>query len=326
MPAADLVLGLDGGGTKTLVAVADRGGAVRLVRRGPTVDPFAVPDWAAVLATVLEPVAALAGGLRGAVLALPCHGEVDAVSERQRAEAARLLPGPHDVVNDVQAGFDGAFAGRPGVLVLAGTGSMAWAGDGARETRVGGWGEAFGDEGSAHWIGREALGEATRALDGRGAALPFARALLDGLGLGADDLVGWCLGGGGRRAAIARVARTVDALAEAGDGVADALLCCAGTHLADHAAAAAARLDLPHPFAWSYAGGVFRSRTVLGHVARKLGRAPEAPRLPPVGGALLRAARLAGWAADGAWVDRLAASLAPAQSPDTHAFATGEFA
>ncbi len=310
--APDLVLGLDGGGTKTVLAVADRGGALRRFSIGPTLDPFAQPRWPDLLAGMIEPLGTVSQ-VGGAALGLPCHGEVLDLSRRQAETAARLLPRPHEVVNDVQTGFDGALAGRPGVLLLAGTGSMAWAGDGVREIRVGGWGEAFGDEGSAHWIGREALGTATRSLDGRGYALPFAQALLAGLGLRADELVGWCLGQAGRRTAIAGVARVVDALAEAGDGVATALLSRAARHLADHADAAATRLGLPRGFTWSYAGGVFRSATVLRRTAEALGRPPAPPRLPPVGGALLRAARLAGWTADDGWIDRLAGALAAAE-------------
>ena len=58
-------------------------------------------------------------------------------------------------------------------------------------------------------------------------------------------------------------------------------------------------------------GGVFRDRQiVLRRVAEKLRQAPNPPRLPPVGGAILRAARRAGWVIDEVWLDRLAASLA----------------
>ena len=77
-------------------------------------------------------------------------------------------------MNDVEAAFVGAFAGRPGVLLLAGTGSMAWGSDGTRQVRTGGWGEGFGDEGSAYWIGRRALGLASQALDG-GTPTPTSR-------------------------------------------------------------------------------------------------------------------------------------------------------
>ncbi len=53
-----------------------------------------------------------------------------AVSDAQREAARRLFDVAVDVLNDVHVAFEGALAGRAGVLSLAGTGSMAWAGDG----------------------------------------------------------------------------------------------------------------------------------------------------------------------------------------------------
>jgi len=171
----DLVLGLDSGGTKTMLDLADRNGVVQTVRRGPTLDPFADRGWPDDLASMLRDYAVWWPRIVGGALGLSCHGEVEAVSARQIKVTADLLPVPHLVLNDVRVAFDGALAGRAGVLLLSGTGSMAWAGDGNRDLRVGGWGEAFGDEGSAHWIGREALSEATRALDGRGLTGPLPK-------------------------------------------------------------------------------------------------------------------------------------------------------
>ena len=258
--------------------------------------------------------AAFGDRFAAAVLGLPVHGEIAAVSEEQTAFGDRLFSFPHEVVNDVQIAFDGALAGRPGVLLLSGTGSMAWAGDASgRQCRVGGWGEAFGDEGSAYWIGREALSLATRALDGRADEEAFARGLLSQLGLEAQDLIAWCYAAPeGRRQAIASLARHVDVLAQAGDAAARDILLRAADHLVEHAEAGRSRLGLPSDFAWSYAGGVFANPIVMARVTERLGAPPLAPALPPVGGALLRAARLAGWAVDANWIGTLAEALAAA--------------
>lgn len=316
---ADLILGLDGGGTKTLLAVAARDGTVLLTRRSATVDPFAEAAWPDALAHSLASARPILARLAGAVLGLPCFGEVEDVSRRQQNVAQRLLPVRHDVVNDVQAAFTGALAGRPGILLLAGTGSMAWAGNGRREMRVGGWGDVFGDEGSAYWIGREALSAVGRALDGRSPHAGFARDLLERLDLRAPELAAWCYGQDTRRrGAIAGVARFVDASAEAGNAEAQRLLVRAGDHLADHAQACRTALGLSRGSAWSHAGGVFHSRTVMMRVTDRLDASPDPPRLSPVGGALLRAAQLSGWPADAAWIDRLHRALStPARGADT---------
>lgn len=308
--AGEFVLGLDGGGTHTRFALANRDAAVIATGRGETVDPYAErTTWPDRLADAVRPADGFRDRLAAATLGLPCHGEVAEVSEWQRAVADHLIEAPHEVVNDVQAAFEGALVGVPGILLLSGTGSMAWAGDGSTQMRLGGWGETFGDEGSAHWIGREALSEATQALDGRQRSRDFARTLLEGLGVEADGLLAWCYAQPSRRAAIAGLAAIVDTLAETGDLQARTLLIRAADYLSDHASACAVALRLERPFRWSYAGGVFRSRTIMMRLRERLGSAPSEPRLPPVGGALLRAARLAGWIIDDAWVDRLAASL-----------------
>ncbi|MHB2025880.1 MAG: BadF/BadG/BcrA/BcrD ATPase family protein [Elusimicrobiota bacterium] len=62
------------------------------------------------------------------------------------------------VLADVELAYEAALAGRPGILIIAGTGSIALGiGQDGRRARAGGWGALLGDEGSAFWIGREAL-------------------------------------------------------------------------------------------------------------------------------------------------------------------------
>ncbi|CAM3599371.1 N-acetylglucosamine kinase [Deinococcus frigens] len=213
------VLGLDGGGSKTALAYVSGAGEVVGPFYAPGINPFDRPEWEAVLRAFLTGHPA-PGPLARAALGLPGYGESPAFSARQTAVCTELLPTcPHSVMNDVEAAFTGAFTGGPGVLLLAGTGSMAWADDGANQLRVGGWGEGFGDEGSAYWTGRRALGLASQALDGRHADADFAQALLTPV-LGGPptqpDLLMWYYGQAHVRSAVATLARSVDDLA--GDG------------------------------------------------------------------------------------------------------------
>ncbi|WP_411859216.1 BadF/BadG/BcrA/BcrD ATPase family protein [Burkholderia sp. BKH01] len=312
MSAPEFVLGIDAGGTKTLLAIADRSGVVPFVTQGSTLDPNGGPVWTREIARLVDSAARYMPHVCAAVVGLPFFGEVETISRAQRDMCAGLFPVNHEVVNDVQVAFDGAFAGRGGVLLLAGTGSMAWAGDGSgADIRIGGWGDAFGDEGSAYWIGREALSEATRALDGRGLDVDFAHLLLDGLRLAEADLIGWSYAEAARRSRIASVAKLVSEIALVNE-TARLILERAGDQLYEHAKAGFERSGLPKSADWSYAGGVFASEVVLGHLISRIGRVPAPPSLPPIGGALLRAARLCKWDADAAWVDSLANSLASA--------------
>lgn len=306
-----LLFGLDSGGSKTVAVLATGEGRVLDVWHGPGFDPMAGEDWTGELERAVTTLRA-GRSLAASVFGLSCHGEIPSVSAHQQAVVARHVSTPHLVLNDVEVACDAAFAGRDGVLLLAGTGSMAWAKAGGRSLRFGGWGETFGDEGSAFWIGREALSLATRLLDGRltdetGSGSAFAQAILAACGVAADGLIDWAFERQGHRARLASLARTVSGLAEAGNGQARHLLETAADRLVEHVFAARRALGQPD-LAWSYAGGVFRSPALLSAAAKRAG-APLKPRLPPVGGALWRAAVLAGLPLTDRFLETLAASL-----------------
>jgi N-acetylglucosamine kinase-like BadF-type ATPase len=86
-------------------------------------------------------------------------------------ESATSKPLPIIVETDSRAALEGAFAGGPGVVIIAGTGSIVTGKTERREVvTVGGWGRTLGDEGSGYYIGREALRHVTLMYDGRGEA------------------------------------------------------------------------------------------------------------------------------------------------------------
>jgi glucosamine kinase len=77
---------------------------------------------------------------------------------------AEILQGEIDVVGDGPIALEAAFGAGPGVIVIAGTGSISYGRDANGTTaRAGGWGFAVSDEGSAHWIGRAAIAALLRA-------------------------------------------------------------------------------------------------------------------------------------------------------------------
>lgn len=320
------VCGLDSGGTKTLLAFADRDGTVLGPYRSASLDPSKNTDWPGDLATAIVQAAARIGGIEAidaAAFGLSFHGEIAEISQRQKAVVEELLldcvvQGRVIVENDVRIAFDGAFAAEEGVtaggvLVLAGTGSMVWAsrnGPSDRHLRIGGWGDAFGDEGSAYWIGREALALTSRTLDGRAQAQVLTQAVLAAIGVSASELLAWCYQLPDRRARFAMLAPAVGGLAEQRDADGLQIIEAAAGHLAAHAVAARRQLDLPTSSAWSHAGSVFNCRPLIEKLTQSLGSLPTPPRLPPIGGALIRAARLAGWRIDNHWIDRIAHSLA----------------
>jgi glucosamine kinase len=302
------LLGLDGGGTKTIAVLADTTGNVLACETSEGLDPTSGPAWEASLTAIANRT----GPADAAVLGLPYHGEIPAISVRQTSLGKALFGANCQVVNDVAVAFEGALAGENGVLILSGTGSMAWARGPAGTVRVGGWGDAFGDEGSACWIGREALAVVSRHLDGRQSCRDFTEAMLRHLGEADDGLIAWTYGQPNRRAAIASVAREVSALADANVPEAKSIMHAAAEHLAEQGRTAARRSGVIAPIRWSIAGSVMQDATLRRALMKAMGGLPLPPRLPPVGGAILAAAHHAGMAVDAGFADRLADGLAGA--------------
>jgi len=173
-------LGIDGGGSKTTCLIGDEtsilgaGSAAgsNLVRVGEA-------EAREALATAIRQACAVAN-IAPSQIQKTCVGLAGAarpeISDPVCRLIAELVPGEIEVVGDMVIALEAAFAGDPGVIVIAGTGSIAYGRNSQGETaRAGGWGFAISDEGSGHWIGRAALAEAMRAQD-RGAGENEAKA------------------------------------------------------------------------------------------------------------------------------------------------------
>lgn len=305
-----LVAALDGGGTKTQGAMADAAGQVWLTPAAPGCNPQDNPDWAINLRTAL---AHFAPDVAQMTLGLPGFGEMPETDTQMLTVVKPMIPDQAQVMNDVAMAYHGAFPQGGGVLILAGTGSMAMADGPLGLVRVGGWGDGFGDEGSAHWIGRSALSRASQMQDGRLADTGFAAALTAELGVDATQhfaLLTWVMAQPHPRSAIASVARHVDHLADTGQATARKLLREAAAQLHLHVAAAARKAGFEPPFRWCKAGSVFRSTTVTAALGDLIGHASIAPRFDALGGGLCLAATAAGWPVNAAWLSRTAAALA----------------
>ncbi|MBS1035913.1 N-acetylglucosamine kinase [Gluconobacter cerinus] len=311
-PTASCIAAIDGGGTKTLLVVLGRDGTLGPVVRAAGSNPFDQSDWQTVLRSLLAQIPATAAGL---ALGIAGYGETRVLGRKQEAVVKEAFPRPVSFTGDVEMACTGAFGGQAGVLLLSGTGSVAWATDSrGRQIKVGGWGGLFGDEGSAFWIGRQALALLTMLLDGRNQAdqaflAPFASAM--GLPVEKDAcgtaLLEWYGTLQHPRTSVAALARHVSDLAEQGLEPARRLMRQAAEHLSDHIDAAQRRFP-GTPLPWSYAGGTFQSQFLRDIITARHG-APVPPRLPPVGGGLLNAARMAGWDPDDAWIERTSQAL-----------------
>jgi glucosamine kinase len=165
-----IFLGIDGGGSKTSCIIGDETSILgmgtsagsNLVRVGKAQTrealAAAIRQACAVAKVVPSQIQHTCVGLAGAA-----QPEITELALRIVSE---LVAGKIEVVGDMVIALEAAFGAGPGVIVIAGTGSIAYGRNAeGRTARAGGWGFAISDEGSGHWIGRAAVAAAMRAWD-----------------------------------------------------------------------------------------------------------------------------------------------------------------
>ena len=266
-----IVLGLDGGGSKTRVVVADETGAEIISVEGPgsAVRPGRAEHSADVIAAIVKDALASAD-MAHVVPKVLCAGVagVGRDPERQalwQALMARELAEEVVVHADAMVALDDAFGDGPGVLLVAGTGSVAFGRSPAGTfARCGGWGPVIGDEGSGAWIGRRALSVVTAASDGREPDTALVGAVLTAAQVNdVQELVAWAAVA--TPATLAALAPAVLSTAESGDLRANAIVSIAVEELALHVRTLARRLFVDERAALpvALAGGLLSRGTLL---------------------------------------------------------------
>ncbi|HZW79287.1 MAG TPA: BadF/BadG/BcrA/BcrD ATPase family protein [Candidatus Deferrimicrobiaceae bacterium] len=166
-------LGIDGGGSKTICTIGDEVSVLASAVAGPSNITRVGESRAreSLHAAIRE--ACAAAKIDPFQFCRVCVG-VAGVASEQTAQAVRkiiaeVISGEIEVVGDMQIALQAALGAEPGIVVIAGTGSIAYGRDPRGKTaRAGGWGFAISDEGSAHWIGRMAVAGLLRAADKSG--------------------------------------------------------------------------------------------------------------------------------------------------------------
>ncbi len=330
----NLYLGVDGGGTSTDLCLVSAAGAVLAVLQAPSCYYLGkkpgqeVGRVAAVLGEAVAALTTAAGTQPSAIsygfFGLPAYGEVS--SDRPLLDAAPRRALGHERYrcdNDMVCGWAGSLLLADGINVISGTGSMTYGRRRDRGLRVGGWGELFGDEGSGYWVGSRGLQAFSRMSDGRLAPGPLLDVFRAHLHLSADlDAVDVVLNHWqGSRREIAALSRPVVEAARRGDPVARDILTEAADELALLVETTAHRLGFTgaEDVTVSYSGGMFAVPEVLSSFGRRLTGGDfrvdlREPQLPPVLGAALYAAELAGTPLSGAALDRLRGEAAAQQA------------
>lgn len=226
------------------------------------------------------------------------------------------------VDSDVASALYGAVGLEPGVVILSGTGSIAFGRDGAgRTARAGGWGYLLGDEGSGYAIGMAGLKAIVKAQDGIGPATSLTAATVERLDLErVYDIKNFLYSRRLSPSLVAGLCLTVSRAAAGGDQVARGIMLTAGRDLAVLSSSVLQQLGLTQVETRVYpAGGVLEHEPLVrqGLAEALRGLAPlaklGAPLLPAVGGAVICALRSIGLGPDDSFIRRLRESLP--QSP-----------
>lgn len=298
-------LGIDGGGTKTRCVLADETtviaksmtGGCSVIRQGEQQAKEALHNAIGQVCAAAkispERIDGICIGVTGAAR--------QEIAGKIRSILSEIVPGLEaskiEVVGDNVIALEAAFGTGPGVITIAGTGSIVYGRDGAGKTlRAGGWGFAISDEGSGYWIGRRAISAILAARD-RGGETALGPMVLHAWKLaGIDELVQQA--NATPPPDFPRLFPIVLRAAEEGDDVARALLAEAGAELATLVAIVVRQLTPSDMLPIATTGSVFRQSPDVRQVfyntllASFPGIEVRQDLADPVEGALARARRI----------------------------------
>jgi len=298
-----LYLGMDGGQSSTTALIGDESGRVLGTgRAGPCNHAAAGEGRRKFIAAVTESVhdAALSADLNEPLtFAAACLGLSGGPDDKE-ALARDLIRAEHYLItHDAHIALAGATGGGPGIITIAGTGSIAFGRNAAGQVaRAGGWGYVFGDEGGAFDVVRQALRAVLRNEEGWGGRTALREILVGATGArDANDLLHRFYTQEYPRDRVAAMAELVDQAARNGDPAATEILGSAAQSLATITSAVRRQLfGTGEQVDVRYAGGVFSSAPLLARfrmlVELEDGNRVSAPESGAAEGALMEALRI----------------------------------
>jgi glucosamine kinase len=298
-------LGVDGGGTNTRAAILDRHGRLLGEGRAEAANFLRVGLSTAVSNVGIAVESACRGaGIQTHDLAAACIGLAGVGNSKHRIQMENALHAAlhirrMSIETDARVALAGATNLEPGVVIIAGTGSIAYGVNHRREyARAGGWGPAMGDEGSGYYIGRRALAAVVSAYDHRSQPTRMTEAVCRHFGVSTPPELPPVIYESPTKVMheVAELAKIVARAAREGDAVAKGILADAAVELARAVVAVIGRLHLQaESFRVAYVGGVFQAgEMIIRPMADSiLKAAPRANVAPPLSPPVIGAARLA---------------------------------
>jgi N-acetylglucosamine kinase-like BadF-type ATPase len=262
------VVGIDAGATKTVGLLADERGRILAQARGAgaNLQVQGEAQVEGVFRAILEELSRVG---RAQALCVGIAGVDRPPDEAAVREILTRLGHPRGrIVNDAVIALVAGSPHRTGVVVLSGTGSIAYGIDPQGTiARAGGFGSLLGDEGSGYWLGNQAIRAVVRASDGRAIATRLTGMVLEALGIATvEELVPLIYEQHLPRSAVAALASRVERARALGDGVAAELILRAAQELALAAQAVSRKLRFDEQYPVVLAGGVFQACSSLGRL------------------------------------------------------------
>jgi len=258
-------VGVDAGGTSTVAALSKDGEYLREARgRGANATTLGIDDAADVIISTIRDV--LAGESPGAIYVGAAGAGRTRVAEQLRELIEIAFRGARVVVGDDAAiAFRAVIPDGDGAVLIAGTGSTAYAQHGDQTARVGGLGYLAGDEGSAFWIGMQAVKLCGRVFDGRANRDETTDLVVRALGVAdREAYIAALYDRAAEPGEIAALAPSIIAFAGKGNRASTKIVQQAAQELGDLVKAALRAVSLleasPHI---AFAGGLFRENSLL---------------------------------------------------------------
>lgn len=298
-----LYLGIDGGQSSTTALIANETGRVVGSGSGGPCNHVRTGEGRAkffnALGGCIEQACRQAGLDANTVsFASACLGFSGGADDKKAYSKELIRSARYKITHDAEIALSGATGGSPGIIVIAGTGSVAFGRNAAGETaRAGGWGYIFGDEGGAFDLARRALRAALQFEEGWGPATNLKALLLAETGASnANELLHLFYTAEYPRTKIAALAPLVTRAGEEGDRVALKILNTAAEKLVGFIEGVYRHLFKGgEGIQVAYIGGVFRSALLLSHFKKQvrelIGCEAQPPRFGPAAGAVLEALR-----------------------------------
>jgi N-acetylglucosamine kinase-like BadF-type ATPase len=299
-------LGIDGGQSGTTGLLSDESGRVLGAGHGGPCNHVGAEEGRTKFLSAVGAVisqACQSAGLDAASIefASVCLGFSGGAADKEGYSRELIRSHKYKITHDAEIALSGATDGEPGIVVIAGTGSMAFGrtADG-RTSRAGGWGYVFGDEGGGFDLTRQALRSALRYEEGWGVASTLRDRLLAATGAtSVNEAMHRFYTSEFLRPGIAALSRLVSEAAEEGDEEAQRILFEAASQLVNYAEGVHRTIFPPmQAVPIAYTGGVFKSRLLLEEFVKtiryRLACRAIPPKMSSAAGALLEALRADG--------------------------------